>query len=243
MHKDYEERYHQLELNQFWFKATRKLIWQFLGNFDKQRFILDIGCSGGILLDELKMNGFNNIYGIDASESGINICKLKKHNNVLVMDGAQTGFADNMFDVIIASNVLEHIENDEKAIIEWNRILKYNGLLILFVPAFQILWSHHDIVNEHFRRYSMNEFKRKVAGNFIIMKISYWNSLLFLPALFLRLIEKVLQNKNMKSDSLLNPNPILNRLLLTVLLIENWFLKVIKLPFGISIVASLKCLK
>ena len=243
MLKEYEIKYHKLEKEQFWFKAIRKLILQLIGDNKEQLVILDIGCSGGVLLDELRENGFNDIYGIDLSEDGINICQYNRHKNTYVMDAAKTEFKDNMFDLIIASNVLEHIENDEDALKEWNRILKKDGLLIVIVPAFKFLWSEHDIVNAHFRRYRKNELETKIRKNFELIKISYWNFILFFPVFAVRMVQLLIKPKPTLTGDLIDFNPILNKCLYSILWTENKLLKFIVLPVGISLFTVVKSKK
>ena len=104
------------------------------------------------------------------------------------MDGSNTGFREKSFDLIIASDVLEHIEDDYSAVKEWNRILKPNGYVICFVPAFRFLWSKHDEDNKHYRRYTIFDLNEVFkSNNFAIIKSSYWNFVLFVPVFCLRL--------------------------------------------------------
>src|SRR5690606_25684581 len=99
--------------------------------------ILDIGCSSGILLRELKAQGFhvNKLYGIDISEEAIKNCRAGGIPNAFVMDAQAIDLQDK-FDVIIASDCLEHLADDRKAINNWNWLLKPGGQLWVFVPAF-----------------------------------------------------------------------------------------------------------
>src|SRR5207253_9325776 len=127
--------------------------------------ILDIGCAGGPLLLDLKNAGFYNLYGVDVSEKAAEVCKQRGLENVYVMDGHNPEFEENSFDVIIASDSLEHLQDDMLALKNWNRLLKPGGELYVFVPAFMYLWSKHDVVNQHFRRYTAVELKRKMEEN------------------------------------------------------------------------------
>ena len=78
------------------------------------------------------------------------------------MDAAKLEFEDKKFDVIIASDVLEHINLDVEALKEWKRVLKPNGHMILFVPAKKVLWSNNDVYSQHFRRYEKKQFGRSL---------------------------------------------------------------------------------
>ncbi len=234
MQKGFEKTYHQFEKNHFWFKSRRNFITNWLSSADKTSQILDIGCSSGILLSELIKTGFkaDNLYGIDISEKAIKLCKNRGINNVYVMD-AQDIKLDKKFDFIIASDCLEHLKNDKEALQNWFTLLKKNGKLIVFVPAFNFLWSTHDEVNMHYRRYTKTELEQKLTNSaFNIEKSSYWNFFLFLPIVFVRLIEKIKPNKNANNKQL-KIVPI-NNSLLKLLNFENWLLKFIKFPFGVS---------
>ena len=139
MKKSYESKYHNLEMVYWWFEGRRDIIFKLLHLENKNSKILEVGCSGGPLLNYLKQKNFNNLYGMDISLDAVNLCKKRGIKNVLVGDGSKTGFKDNSFDIIIASDILEHIKNDSLALLEWNRILKNKGKLNLKYYNLKIL--------------------------------------------------------------------------------------------------------
>jgi 2-polyprenyl-3-methyl-5-hydroxy-6-metoxy-1,4-benzoquinol methylase len=234
MEKKYEKEYHQIENNYWWFCARRHIIIQTIKKFNLNldSKILEIGCSGGPLIQELKNIGFKNVHGIDISSDAISICNKKGISNVQIMDATQTSFNNHEFDLIIASDILEHIQDETKALEEWNRILAISGILILFVPAYAFLWSNHDEVNLHFRRYYRKKLTKKIASfDLKILKSSYWNFTLFIPAFFIRIIFK-----GRKSTGDLNKlNKYINNCLIALLKFENNFLLRCNYPFGISV--------
>ena len=182
MDKEYEIKYHSEEENNWWFVARRNAILKLLGKVDKSAKILDIGCAGGPLLLDLKAAGFKNAYGLDFSENAVSKCKERGLENVFVMDGHDPKFDTESFDIIISSDSLEHLENDMKALKNWHTILKPNGTLFIFVPAFMYLWSEHDEINHHYRRYTSDNLKKKVESvGFKVEKESYWNFCMFFP--------------------------------------------------------------
>lgn len=171
------------------------------------------------------------------SANAIAGCKKRGLKEVFVMDGAKTNFRDAQFDLIIASDILEHIEDDGAALKEWYRILKKGGTMIIFVPAFSFLWSNHDVQNHHYRRYTRAVFLKSLKeANFDIQRQSYWNFFLFSPVFFMRMMQKFLK-KNATKDHLYKLNPLINRLLEVLLSCENWFLRFGNFPMGISIFA------
>lgn len=235
MDKDYEKKYHANEENNWWFRARRDIIFRLLTKFDKNSKILDVGCSGGPLLLEMKNRGFDNNYGVDISTDAISLCKKRGLQNVFVSDATKLNFQDNEFDIVIASDVLEHIKDDQSAISEWNRVLRPGGILFVFVPAFNSLWSEHDILNQHFRRYSKKSLVNLVSNNgFIPVKNSYWNFLLFFPnALWRYFLSKIFKIK--EKDQLHEGDGFLNKMLFFLLKLENWLVIHVNFPVGISV--------
>lgn len=237
MKENYEKIYHDVETNHWWFKSRRKYLIDLLKNTPKNSKILDIGCSSGILLKDLEDNGFapENLFGIDISEKAIANCKRNQLANTFVMD-AQNITLNETFDVIIASDCLEHLQEDEKALKNWKSLLKSNGTMYVFVPAFSFLWSYHDTINHHFRRYTKRELKTKLQQqDFIITRASYWNFMLFFPILIIRKITNLFKQDKPNKGDLKIERTIVNSLLLNLLLIENKLLKHLNFPFGISV--------
>ena len=238
MDKDYEKKYHELEATEWWFKTRREAVLKFTANLPKHSKILDVGCSSGQLLHDLERTGFkkDQLFGIDISESGINLAQASGFTNTEIMDGSNLTYPDEYFDVLISSDSLEHIEFDERALLHWFRVLKPGGTLIVFVPAFMALWSAHDIVNHHFRRYTKHTLTSKVeSAGFKIEQRGYWNLFLFFPIACVRILKrnsaKELGSKKAQDD--LNPtHPLLNSILKSLLRIENLLLRT--LPFGVS---------
>jgi len=236
MEKDFEKKYHDVETDHWWFKSRRKYLLDLLNDAPKNSKILDIGSSSGIFLKDLEALGFapENLFGIDISENAIENCKDNGIINAFVMD-AQNITLEVSFDIIIASDCLEHLKEDNKAIKNWKSLLKIGGTMYVFVPAFMSLWSYHDEVNMHFRRYTKKELQSKLeAENLEIIKSSYWNFFLFLPVYVFRTLSTTFQ-KNKKGESDISiSNSFVNLALLNLIILENRLLKVINFPFGVS---------
>lgn len=235
MEIDFEEKYHEVETGNWWFISRRKYLLDLLKNAPKDSKILDIGCSSGIFLKDLERLGFKieNLFGIDISEKAIENCKNNGIQNAFVMD-AQNITIPEKFDIIVASDCLEHLEDDNKAIRNWKKLLKIGGKMYVFVPAFQSLWSSHDEANMHFRRYTNKELKEKLTvENLEILKSSYWNFFLFIPVYFFRKISTVLARNKPKEGQIVG-NKLANSILLQLVLFENKLLKYVDFPFGIS---------
>ena len=236
MEKDFEKKYHDVEIDHWWFKSRRKYLLDLLKDAPKDSKILDIGCSSGIFLKDLENLGFKpeNLFGIDISEVAIENCKANGLQHCFVMD-AQNITLTETFDIIIASDCLEHLEDDKKALKNWKSLLNIGGQMYVFVPAFMSLWSYHDTINMHHRRYTNTELKSKIqAENLEIQKASYWNFFLFLPVYGFRKMTSVFQ-KNKKGESDISiGNAFVNSTLLKLIVFENKLLKVMNFPFGVS---------
>lgn len=239
MEESYTTKYHILEESHWWFLARRDIIFKLIKDYHKDSHILEIGCSGGPLIKFLQRQGFENVKGIDINKRAIEICKQKGINNVEVADGLETGLGDQQFDIVIASDVLEHIQDENKALFEWYRILKQGGQLIIFVPAFKFLWSHHDELNRHYKRYSKSGLvKALIKNGFIVERASFWNFSLFLPASLVRLSQRIFGNGKSASGQLNKITPFMNKILEKILKFENKLLSGgIDLAIGISVFA------
>ena len=248
MKENYEDLYHILEKKQWWFKSRRNAMISHLKDLkskDKLK-VLDIGCSIGLLINEMKDIGFNldNITGIDVSENAIEGAKTNGVQNAFVMDAQEISFEENQFDIIVSSDCLEHLEKDEQALTKWCKCLKKGGKIVIYVPAMMSLWSKHDEANLHFRRYTQQELVQKAQkAGFIIHKKSYWNFFLFPPVWLVRKLNNLLQkeDKNDEGDNFMPPK-FINSILTNLLLFENKLNKIVTFPFGVStyIVATKK---
>tara|TARA_Y100000310_G_C20671841_1_gene810733 strand:+ start:2076 stop:2513 length:438 start_codon:yes stop_codon:yes gene_type:complete len=142
--------------------------------------------------------------------------------------------------LILAADVLEHLKDDETAVRKISKAINKSGTFLITVPAFQSLFSRHDELCHHYRRYSKKQLESilKKAG-FEIEFISYWNFFLFIPVAFLKLTKKYF-GKESGSDVGKTPQ-IINEILKTIVRIENKIIKQnIPLPFGISIICRAK---
>lgn len=244
MEIDYEKQYHQVERDHWWFRGRRDCILKMAANFPENARILDIGCSSGILLNALKEKGFSSdqLYGIDISEKAIENCHQNGLEQTAVMDAHQLDFPDNSFDILIASDCLEHIKNDQQALNDWLRVLKKGGSLIIFVPAFPSLWSQHDEDNLHHRRYRRKELRSKlVSAGFHIAQSGYWNFMLFFPGAMVRMMGKILKNEwSYEKGGLYLPNSLVNNTMLHIVKFENRILHYIPFPFGLSLYSMAK---
>jgi len=198
MKKDYADRYQQEEATHWWIRGRREIVKSLLSREDRKAKVLDVGCSGGLLMKELQDLGFQDVHGVDLSRQGVARARKRGLRNAKVADAMRTGYRSGTFDVLIASDILEHLPGEGTALREWDRILKPGGKAYIFVPAFRSLWTKQDEVNFHKRRYSRQELVDKVGRRMDILRSSYWNFTLFFPKAILAALVGVLKPKDEK---------------------------------------------
>lgn len=243
MQKDYERLYHELELHHWWFVGRRNALLAILERFPKNARILEIGCSGGALLLDLKAHKFTCAEGLDISRQAIAMCRARGLTNVALASAEQSGKESNSFDVIVAADILEHIADEKNALQEWRRILKPEGTLILFVPAFAFLWSEHDVINQHKRRYRKDTIVALLNNSgFLAEQASYWLAALFLPIALIRLLARLRKGHKKPRVQLFKPFFLINAFFVILLNIENalLFRLHIRYPFGVSVFVRAK---
>lgn len=222
------------EIKSWWYRVRRSLVSNIIKRYTKRNNlnILDVGCGTGALM--LELSRFGNISGIDMAQTAIDFCKSRGINNVRLGNALDIPYEDNSFDVVLALDVIEHIKEDELAMRELKRVLKPNGILITFVPAFMILWGITDVISEHFTRYKKKDFKKKILSSGLdIVRISYFNFFLFIPILIVRKIVNLF-NIKVKNENNMTPG-IINTILYSIFSIELVLLNYINLPLGVSL--------
>src|SRR5574341_1625508 len=144
--------------------------------------ILEIGCGAGGMLEDLDHYGMS--YGLDIAEAALPFWRERGLDSVALGDTRALPYAEAQFDVVIAIDVLEHVDDDVDALREIRRVCKTGGRVIVTVPAFQLLWSRRDVQCHHKRRYRISEVRHKMEqGGFKILKATYINMPLFFPLL------------------------------------------------------------
>lgn len=224
----------EAEENHWWFKGMRKILFSILNKHIKEKNlkILDAGCGTGMLMLELKRYG--NVTGIDMSDEAIGYCKKRGLNNIKKDSIENLSFKENTFDLVTSIDVIYHkeVKSDSKALQEINRVLKKNGLAVIQVAAYNFMFSNHDRFVHTERRYTKKELVKKLEqAGFKIEKITYINSILFPIALIKRMLDK----KNPESELKVMPK-LINSMLTNILYFEAKLIRLINLPFGLSII-------
>ncbi|MDE3058857.1 MAG: class I SAM-dependent methyltransferase [Bacteroidota bacterium] len=238
-----EQLYHQffkIEDRHWWFVARKKILAALLQQrLPDHAYILDVGCGTGGFLMELSASHY--VYGMDFSSLAVDYCHKRGLNNTYVADFSTFPHPELKFDLISFLDVIEHIDDDVAVLRTAKDYLAGNGKLLITVPAYQFLWSRHDKINHHRRRYTAGSLKKSVtAAGFSIEKLSYFNSILFPVAFAGRLAEKIIsRSKNLSPEFAVPPMPI-NSILKALFSSERLWLRNFSFPFGLSVLCIAK---
>jgi len=229
---------HELEEKHFWYVGARfvyrAMLNMGLGRPDGLNRILEIGSGSGANLSLLEEYG--PTVGMDVSSLALKLTPEPPSLGLVQASAEALPFARGAFDGIALFAILEHIENDEKALQEVNRVCRSGGVVALLTSALPILWSHHDEANRHYRRYYLGEFRDKlISAGLSPVRISFQNFFTFFPTLAVRLWQRL--SPQPPRYDMGSPSEIINKLLIQLLRFESWFIQYIPLPIGVDLVA------
>jgi SAM-dependent methyltransferase len=240
MHSEHYELDAQLADSHWWWVARRKVLRRLLNRFlgkDSKRKILEVGCSTGSNLRMLQ--DFGTVHAMEMHEPSVEYCRMR-FPGIRVYDGGIPDPLRDSYDVICLFDVLEHIE-DEQGALEWiDDHLAPGGVLLLTVPAFDFLWSRHDELAHHFRRYKKADLEALLRERFEVVYTSYFNTHLFPAIALVRLIQRLLHLDSGENDKAVGGTGFSNKVLQAVFASERLWLPVLKLPFGVSIFAAVQ---
>lgn len=200
--------------------------------------ILDAGCAAGATMDMLA--SFGKVSGIDVRDAAVAAARARGHD-VQRARIEQLPFDDATFDLITCLDVVEHTPDDVRTFRELRRVTKPAGHLLVTVPAYQLLWSGHDVLDGHYRRYRRSSLRAaaRAAGWDPIRETSF-NALLLAPAAAVRLVRRVLPEREPKSDLSLTPTTLDPALELPLRIEAALIGRGVRLPLGLSLLAVLR---
>lgn len=226
-----------LEDSYWWFVGRRSILEHVLRRFAKRsRVAVDVGCGSGRNM-QLLSHYSEWVTGLDRSPAALHLAAARGLP-IACADGHGLPLADSSVDLLSALDVIEHLDDDMRALNEFHRVLQPEGLLLVTVPAYRFLWSEHDEALMHRRRYVASELHVKLTRTgFRVLKRSYAVFFLFFPIVFYRLFRGVFPKDAFapKASHVILPAS-LNNLLILLLKIEAWMMGAINLPWGTSIV-------
>tara|TARA_Y100000310_G_C20695437_1_gene825365 strand:- start:3895 stop:4629 length:735 start_codon:yes stop_codon:yes gene_type:complete len=240
MQKQEYQRMFDLEERYWWFKGKRFLVkgW-FSRYFDphnrlKKPKVLDVGCGSGMTMKAFGKAA--DMYGVDVSEEAVGFCKQRGLEHVKKGSAMKLPYKDGEFDAVFVLDVLYHkMVDEDDALSEIHRVLKKGGLVFVTDSAMMLLWSKHDIAAHAGKRFDReNLWGVMEDAGFSIEKMTYFNTLLFVPVFLAR---KIGNQPGEASTDIKELPWLLNDFLYYLYIAELWLLQWIRYPFGVSIFA------
>jgi SAM-dependent methyltransferase len=229
------------EATHWWFVGRRKLFAREIARagVPATARVLDVGTSTGTNLRMLRERDFTRVEGLDVSPEAARYCAEKGLGSVHVGDVCAMPFNDETFDLVLATDVIEHVDDDGQALAEIARVLRPSGLAIVTVPAFQTLYGLQDRVGRHRRRYLKAGLLARLGRAGLQVESSfYFNYLLFLPIWAARRLIDLL-GARLDSEAEVN-SPAMNWLLGKVFALDIWSARALSPPFGVSLFALVR---
>jgi SAM-dependent methyltransferase len=239
MDRDYELQTHQAEDRHWWYRGRRTVLDGVIAGLGlpPQARILDAGCGSGRNMIELARHG--TVTGVELSDTSVALARERHAGEVVAGSVLEMPFAEDSFDLATSLDVIEHLEDDLAVLRELRRVVAPGGCLLVTVPAYQWLWSGHDVINHHYRRYTRNSLRRVAEqAGWRQVRTTYFNSLLLPVAIMLRVLDKLSTKTTESSLDLWVPPQPLNWLLERPLALEAALVsRGGRIPAGLSLLA------
>jgi len=244
MKSEYYGEYYEHENNHWWFKWRFDMITEIVESLPRPDGfrMLDAGCGTGQMTKLLERYG--EAVGLEIAPQALEFARRRGVKDLVQGSITDPPFAPASFDLVLSLDVIEHVDNDVQILESLFEVVRPGGYLIVTVPAFQSLWSQHDEINQHKRRYRVPQVRDLMThAGFNVSRVTYCNTTLFLPVLVtrkaktaLRSLDKQADSSALESDLAHYPRRI-NDFLYRIVSTETKLMKHVDLPFGVSILA------
>lgn len=230
-----------LEERHWWYRGRRRIVLDAVERLHRrlpaEPRVLDVGCGSGAMLAHLT-RAVGAATGVDANPRAVEHAQSRGVGPVSVARVERLPFSDDAFDLVTCLDVLEHLEDDDRALAELRRVTAPHGLLLVTVPAYPWLWSGHDLAAGHTRRYRGGELGAAAENEgWRPVLETHFNSLLLPLVAIVRLAARARQVPP-RSDLLATPrwaDPVLE----VPLRIEAALIRrSMALPVGLSLLAA-----
>jgi len=239
MDRDYELQTHRAEDRHWWYRGRRTVISRVIADLGLPRpaRVLDAGCGSGRNMVELAELGA--VTGVELSKTSVSLARARLLGNVVEGSVLAMPFDPDSFDLAVSLDVIEHLDDDVEALRELRRVVAPGGALLVTVPAYAWLWSGHDEINHHHRRYTRRSLQRVAEqAGWKQTRTTYFNSLLLPVAIMLRALDRLSTKPTESSLDLWVPPAPLNWLLARPLTLEAAMIgRGGRIPAGLSLLS------
>jgi SAM-dependent methyltransferase len=239
MDRDYELQTHRAEDRHWWYRGRRTVLSRAIAELDLPRpaRILDAGCGSGRNMVELAQQGA--VTGVELSGTSVSLARAREVGEVVEGSVLDMPFEEGSFDLAVSLDVIEHLEEDLDALRELRRVVAPGGSLLVTVPAYEWLWSGHDEINHHHRRYTRRSLQSVAEqAGWKQTRTTYFNSLLLPVAILLRALDRLSTKTTESSLDLWVPPEPLNWLLERPLALEAALIgRGGRIPAGLSLLS------
>ncbi len=233
-------RIFEIEETLWWYRGRRRICFGLLDRYLGGRNdldILDVGCGTGYNLTLLSRYG--RAQGVDMSREALEFCRRRGVEQVTLHEADVLPFPDASFDLVTAFDVLEHIEDDRGALLEFGRVLRPGGYLLIYTPALPWLYNEHDRIVHHKRRYRRAELEQKLhQAGYRIEHLSYVNFLVLPLVLLARALAKLRSGPHHQEMEV--PHPVVNSLVTGLCYAEVPLVRRDLLPLGMTLVTLVR---
>lgn len=234
------EEHARLEQDHWWFVGRRAIVSAVLERHlpaAAGRRILDVGCGTGGMLPMLSR--FGTVSGLEHEPLAVDHCHATFPSFPVELGGIPDQVPTNgALDVVTAFDVIEHIDDDHAAAASLRDAVRRGGAVVVTVPALQALWSDHDVVNGHKRRYDRSGLAALLRGaDLELAHLSYFNTALLSAVAAARLAQRVRRSPGRPESDFSMPAESTNRMLTWVFSSESRVVAGRGLPLGVSLIA------
>jgi SAM-dependent methyltransferase len=235
---------HRVEQTHWWFRARRHIVWSLVrryiaGSENRRLRVCELGCGTGGNLAAI--SGEHDVVGVECSPHALDYARQTLGSRVRF--GCLPHDIDlppNTFDVVLMTDVLEHIEDDTASAVTALELTRSGGIVVATVPAYQWLYSPRDAHHHHFCRYGKNQFRALWdKADSQIELLSHYNTALFPLAAAARVASKLSRRRSEPGDISIPPRQ-MNEQLARLMQCEANLLGRIPMPFGLSLVAVVR---
>ncbi|MGW4637533.1 class I SAM-dependent methyltransferase [Sphaerisporangium sp. NPDC004334] len=167
----------EIEDRHWWFRERRAILARELRRLGSPGRALDIGAAGGGNTRVLVEHGWDALVA-DFSQTAVDLAR-ERGLQAIHADARNLPLPDGHFDLVLAFDVLEHIQEDQLAVREILRVMRPGGTALITVPCDMALWSSHDVASGHVRRYTRDGLRSVITREGLVMeRMRSWNVLL-----------------------------------------------------------------